>query len=90
MPLRIVAYAIDTTLLTAALMLTMIIHQYPFVNGWLTVKVLLLIVYIVLGWFALRTPLRSRRLICTGAAVVVFLFIYSVARAHNPLGIFAS
>jgi uncharacterized membrane protein SirB2 len=46
---RRLAYAIDTVLLAAALMLTTIVHQYPFVQAWLTVKVLLLVVYIVLG-----------------------------------------
>jgi uncharacterized membrane protein SirB2 len=87
-PLRYLTYTIDTVLLTAALMLVTILHQYPFVQAWLTVKVLLLIVYIVLGTFALkraRTP-RSRAL-CYLAALVVFLFIVSVARAHHPLGI---
>ena len=51
-PLRYLSYAIDTTLLTAALMLATLLHQYPFVHAWLTVKVLLLVVYVVLGSFA--------------------------------------
>lgn len=86
-PLRYLTYTIDTVLLTAALMLVTILHQYPFVQAWLTVKVLLLVVYIVLGTFALkraRTP-RSRALFYF-AALAVFLFIASVARAHDPLG----
>src|SRR3954462_1675333 len=33
--LRYLSYAIDTTLLTAALMLVTILHQYPFVQAWL-------------------------------------------------------
>ncbi len=37
--LRYTSYAIDTMLLTAALMLTSVIHQYPFATGWLTMKV---------------------------------------------------
>ena len=89
-PLRYLSYAIDTTLLTAALMLATVLRQYPFVHAWLTVKVCLLIVYIVLGTFALkrgRTP--TARLWSFIAAVAVYLFIASVARAHNPLGIFA-
>src|SRR6187399_3219248 len=87
-PLRYLSYTIDTILLTAALMLATILHQYPFVHGWLTVKVVLLVLYIVLGSIALkrgRTP-RSR----WGAyfaALGVFAFIISVARAHHPLGI---
>jgi uncharacterized membrane protein SirB2 len=51
--IRYLSYTIDTVLLTAALMLMTIVQQYPFVQGWLTVKVLLLNVYIVLGAFAL-------------------------------------
>lgn len=42
--MRILSWTIDTTLLSAALMLMTIVRQYPFVHGWLTVKVLLLVV----------------------------------------------
>lgn len=88
--LRYLSYAIDTTLLTAALMLTTIIQQYPGAQSWLTVKVLCLVAYIVLGTFALK---RGRsygvRLACFVAAITVFLFIVSVARAHSPWGWFA-
>jgi uncharacterized membrane protein SirB2 len=84
---RYLSYAIDTTLLTAALMLTTILRQYPFVQAWLTAKVLLLVVYIVLGVFALRRGrTRAVRATCFVAAAAVFLFIVSIARAHNPLG----
>jgi len=87
-PLRYLTYTIDTVLLTAALMLVTILHQYPFVQGWLTMKVVLLVVYIVLGTFALkRAPSRRARAWCYAAAIAVFLFIVSVARAHQPLGI---
>jgi len=85
--LRYLSYAIDTTLLTAAVMLVAMLHQYPFVQAWLTVKVLLLAVYIVLGVFALRRG-RTRRVraICYVAALAVFATIIGVALAHNPLG----
>ena len=86
-PVRYLSYAIDTILLTAALLLTTIIHQYPFVQGWLTVKVLLLVVYIVLGTFALkRGRTRGVRISCWVAALVVYVFIVIVARTHDPLG----
>jgi len=89
-PLRYLSYLIDTTLLTAALMLATILHQYPFVHAWLTVKVTLLVVYIVLGTFALkRGRTAAIRRNCFIAALAVYLFIVSVARAHNPLGLFA-
>ncbi len=86
-PVRYLSYAIDTVLLTAALMLMTIVHQYPFVHAWLTVKVVLLMVYIVLGSYALkRGRTRRTRLVCYIAALAVFLFILSIARAHDPLG----
>lgn len=88
-PVRLLAYAVDTTLLVAAVMLTTIVRQYPFVDGWVTTKVLLLIVYIILGYCALRGPSLTARLSCLAGAIVTFLFIVTVARAHDPLGIFA-
>lgn len=89
-PLRYLSYAIDTVLLTAALMLMTIVEQYPFVHGWLTVKVLLLVVYIALGAVAFwRTRTRLARRAFWLAALAVYAFMISVARAHHPLGLFA-
>lgn len=89
-PLRYLSYTIDTVLLTAALMLATILHQYPFVHGWLTAKVLLLVVYIVLGSYALkRGRTRSVRIVCWLAALSIFVFIIGIARAHHPLGVLA-
>jgi uncharacterized membrane protein SirB2 len=87
-PLRYLSYTIDTVLLTAALMLATILHQYPFVHGWLTVKVCLLVVYIVLGSLALKRARSARmRWVAYTAALAVFAFIVSVARTHQPLGV---
>jgi uncharacterized membrane protein SirB2 len=79
------SYVIDTTLLAAAIMLTIIIHQYPFIQPWLTVKVLLLVVYIALGVFALRRgKTRLSKAGFFAAALCVYAFIISVAVTHNP------
>jgi uncharacterized membrane protein SirB2 len=90
LPVRLLSWVIDTTLLTAALMLMTIVRQYPFVDAWLTVKVALLVVYIGLGTqaFALSRSRRARIAFWL-AALLVFGFIVTVARAHNPLGLFA-
>lgn len=86
-PLRYVSYTINTILLTAALMLATILHQYPFVHSWLTVKVLLLIVYIVLGSYALKRGHTQRaRVSFWLLALIVYVFIITVARAHHPWG----
>ncbi|MFZ7096511.1 SirB2 family protein [Luteimonas dalianensis] len=84
---RYASYAIDTGLLTAALMLLTILPGGLYANGWLTAKLVLLVVYVVLGVFALRRA-RSRagRAACYVAALATFAMIYGIARAHHPLG----
>ena len=88
--LRILPIAVDTVLLTSALMLTTVIGQYPFQTGWLTVKVVLLVIYVVLGSVALR-PGRSRttRISAFAAALATVGFLVTVARTHSPLGVFS-
>lgn len=85
---RYLSYAVDTTLLTAALMLLTILPGAMFANGWLAAKLVLLVVYVGLGTFALKRGRSPRtRLACYMAALVTFAFIYSIARAHHPGGI---
>ena len=90
-PLRYLSYTSDTVLLTAALMLMTIVQQYPIVHAWLTVKVLLVVIYIALGiitfWSGHAT--HAMRLGCWLAALIVYTYIFSVARAHDPLGFLA-
>lgn len=87
--LRWLSYSVDTVLLTAALMLVTVVQQYPFVDAWLTVKVVLLVVYIALGVYAFRAGSQRVRLAAWLAALAVFGFIVTVAQAHDPLGVFA-
>jgi uncharacterized membrane protein SirB2 len=88
--LRYLPHAVDTVLLTTALMLTTVIHQYPFAVGWLTAKVVLLIAYIVLGSIALKHGrTRAIRVTAFVAALATVGFLVTVARAHHPLGMFA-
>ena len=88
-PVKALSYSIDTVLLTAALMLTTIEQQFPFVDGWLTMKVMLLVVYIMLGYRALRGQTSRSRWANLAGAAIAYGFIIAVARAHSPLGPFA-
>jgi len=88
-PVRYLSYSIDTVLLAAALLLVAMLPAGIFANGWLLEKIVLLVVYIVLGSFALkRARNKKKQAACFIAAVSVYAFMYSVARAHHPLGIF--
>ncbi|MCB1719271.1 MAG: SirB2 family protein [Candidatus Competibacteraceae bacterium] len=82
---RIVPHLIDTVLLASAIAMVLISAQYPFVQSWLTAKVLALLVYIALGMLALK-PHRPKavRVVCWLAALAVFGYIVLVALRHNP------
>lgn len=87
-PVRWASYTVDTCLLTAALMLLTILPGALFANGWLAAKLTLLVVYIVLGVFAIkRGRTRAVRASCYVAALATFGMVYSIARAHHPLGV---
>lgn len=82
---RVAPHVIDTLLLATGLALAWRIHQYPFVQAWLTAKVVALFIYIALGLVALRFG-RSRgvRLTAFVLALLVFLYIVSVAVTRTP------
>lgn len=84
---RFLSYGIDTLLLSAGVLLWTILQLNPVRDGWLGVKLLLLLGYIVLGSLALkrgRTP--QLRALSFAAACAVYLFMASVAAGHHPLG----
>lgn len=84
---RMLPHVIDTLLLASALALAYLSAQYPFGVAWVTAKVFGLIAYIVLGSIALK---RGRSLAVRSsafvAAMVVYLWIVSVALLRAPLG----
>lgn len=82
---RVVPHVIDTVLLASAIALAVTTAQYPFVQPWLTAKVLALLVYIVLGTVAIRRGRTRRvRIIAWILALTVFGYIVVVARARVP------
>lgn len=85
--LRYLSYSIDTVLLSAAFMLLTILPDSLYANGWLALKLVLLVVYVVLGSLALKRGRTARtRALTFMAAVVIYVGIIGVARMHHPLG----
>ncbi len=86
-PLRFLSYGIDTILLSAALMLLTILPHAMFANGWLTVKLALVVLYIALGSLVLKLGRTTRaRVLSFIAALTVYLTIVAIARTHDPMG----
>lgn len=84
---RYTSYTIDTVLLTGAMMLLTILPAGLFANGWLLAKIAFVVAYVGLGIAAFR-PARgsSARAVLIVAALLCFLQVYGIARAHDPWG----
>jgi uncharacterized membrane protein SirB2 len=86
-PLRLSCYAVDTVLLTAALMLVSMLPHAMFANGWLAAKLLLLPAYVGLGLLAFGRARGPRARLCLWlAALAVYATMLGIARMHHPLG----
>lgn len=85
-PVRVLPHIIDTVLLASAIGLAVNSHQYPFVQDWLTAKVIALLAYVVLGSIALKRGKTLRQRQCAlGGALLAFGYIVSVALSKSPL-----
>ncbi len=83
-PVRWTSYAIDTVLLAAAMTLAYWLRLVPFADRWLTTKIALVILYVVLGSLALkRAPTAATRRLSFGLALLAFAAVYLVARDHG-------
>jgi uncharacterized membrane protein SirB2 len=83
---RILPHVNDTILLISAVWAGALMGQYPFVNGWLTAKILGALAYIVLGAFALNYG-RTRQIQIRAfvGALTSFFYVVLVAATKNPL-----
>ncbi len=86
-PVRYLSYAIDIVLLAAALVLLAIVPSAVYSNGWLWLKLTLLVIYIGVGTLALkRGRTAAIRRGCFVAAIAIYICMYIIARTHDPLG----
>jgi uncharacterized membrane protein SirB2 len=82
---KIFPHIVDTLLLGSALTMAYLSGQYPFALGWLTAKLLGLLVYIVCGAMALkRGKTKGARTIFLSLAVLSYVYIVSVALTRSP------
>ncbi len=83
---KILPHVNDTILLASGIGLAVLLRQYPFVNGWLTAKLLALLAYIALGTIALkRGKTRPIRITAFLLALAVFAYLVAVALTHQVL-----
>lgn len=79
--LNIATHGINALLLATAGALCVTLSQYPFEAAWVTAKLLGLIAYVALGVIAIK-KVNVKAFVL---AIVVFLYLFGVAKAHSAL-----
>ena len=83
---KIVPHVNDTVLLVTGIIMSIQIQQYPLVHGWLTAKLIALLVYIGLGLMVFRfAGTRTQQFGYWLAAILVFGYMVGVAIRHHPM-----
>lgn len=83
---KIAPHLIDTVLLGSAITLAVMLGISPLSAPWLAAKITALLLYIVLGSFALkRGKTRRAKLVYWLAAQAVFFYIVLTAWTHDPM-----
>jgi uncharacterized membrane protein SirB2 len=77
-----VPHIIDTLLLFSGIILAWMLGHYPFVQTWLTAKLLALLAYIILGAIALKYG-RSKKIRVTALIGAVLCFAYLLNTAFS-------
>lgn len=85
--IKISPHVIDTILLFSAIAMLVVAQYFP---AWVHVKMTLLLVYIGLGLMAFKkAKTAGQKVGFLVSALLVYMFIISVAVTKSPLGIFA-
>lgn len=84
--LHALPHAVDTLLVASGAWIAVSVGWHPLAHPWFGTKLVLIVVYIVLGWLALQ-PGRPRaiRIALLVAALAVFGWVVAVAKNKLPL-----
>lgn len=83
--MRVLPHVVDSVLLVSAIWMATIAHLNPLNHPWLATKIALLVVYVVLGAWALRRARTRRgRALAYVGALSVFAWIVGVALTRRP------
>ena len=82
---RTLPHVVDSLLFVSGLWLAFNIQQYPGGTPWLTAKLAALLVYIILGAYALRGRTRTIRRTALAGALAAITYLVAVALTRSPL-----
>ena len=85
---KILPHIISTILLVSGIVLAVHLNLSPGSQPWLMAKIIGLIIYIGLGVATFKVPNPTTRKLLWISALIVFIYIVSVAISRNPMGFF--
>ncbi len=86
---RVFPHIVDTLLLSLGLYLMIVMKLWPTEHPWLATKLIALVVYILLGTFAIKRGKTKIVKWGTGIlAILVYVYMINVAISHNPYIVF--
>lgn len=83
---KIAPHIINTIMLISGIVLAVHLGLSPGAHPWLIAKIIGLVVYVGLGVAAFKVPNALARKILWIDAIIVFVYIVSVAITKNPMG----
>ena len=83
--LKIAPHVVDTFLLLSAVGLMVTIQQYPFVNPWLTEKLIGVLAYIALGVMAFKGRTTTLKVFAFFGALGWMVLVVKVAITKTPV-----
>lgn len=86
---RILPHVVDTVLLISAVWMLMSLPGKGWPGDWLTLKLLLIVLYVALAQYVFRAARGTViRILLWAVALLAFLFVTTVAVLKDPRGIF--
>ncbi len=77
-------HVVETLLLLSAIAMLPLLGQYPFVDGWLTAKLVAMLLYIGVAGYTLHAARTFRlKLAFIALSLLIFLYIVGVALFHD-------
>ncbi len=84
-------HMVETLLLLSAIAMLPLLGQYPFVDGWLTAKLVAMLLYIAAAGYTLHAARTFRlKLFFITLSLLIFLYIVGVTLSHDYHSWFSS
>jgi uncharacterized membrane protein SirB2 len=87
---KITPHILYTLLLATGIGLAVTQNFSPMQQPWLLAKIIALVIYVILGVLTFKHSNPTSRKVLWLLAMIVFVYMVSVALSKNPLGFFAS